>query len=154
VVMVVRRRWRSTAIVALAALVFMVPWQLWISTYQGEMPGPFVGKYGAYGPWLAEGYRAGGLAFAKAVLEKNANELFGFLGYITLPVAPGWPRLVSLRTLLLVMALGAASAWRRVPITLVFLLGHGAVILVWPFEPTRFALVWWPILSALFVAGV
>ena len=154
VVMLVRRRWRGAAVMALAALAFIAPWQLWVSAYQSETPAPFVGKYGAYGPWLAEGYRAGGLAFARAVLEKNANELFGFLGYITLPVTAVWPRLVSLGTVLAVVAAGAWTSWRRIPITLVFLLGYGAVILAWPFEPTRFALVWWPVLGILFAAGV
>jgi hypothetical protein len=52
------------------------------------------------------------------------------------------------------LVIGAATAWRRTPVTLVFLLGYGAVILAWPFEPTRFALVWWPVLAALVVAGV
>lgn len=153
-VMVFRRRWRSAAITALIAMAFIVPWQMWVSAYQSETPGPFVGKYGAYGPWLAEGYRAGGLAFARAVLEKNADELFGFLGYITLPVAPVWPRLLSLGTVVAMLGVAAATAWRRIPVTILFLLGYGAVILVWPFEPTRFALVWWPVLAALFVTGV
>ncbi|MBW8839170.1 MAG: glycosyltransferase family 39 protein [Gemmatimonadetes bacterium] len=153
-VLLVRRRWRSAAILLASALVFIVPWQLWISAYQGEMPGPFVGKYGAYGPWLAEGYKTGGLPFAWAVLGKNANELFGFLGYITLPVAAVWPRLVSLGTVIGLAAVGAASVWRRIPITLVFLLGYAAIILTWPFEPTRFALVWWPVLAGLCAAGV
>jgi hypothetical protein len=88
------------------------------------------------------------------VLEKNANELFGFLGYITLPVVAVWPRLLSLGTVLAMIAVGGWSARRRIPITLMFLLGYGAVILAWPFEPTRFALVWWPVLAVLFVAGV
>jgi len=153
-VLVARRRWRSAAIVAVLAMAFIVPWQLWISAYQSETPAPLVGKYGAYGPWLAEGYRAGGWPFARAVLEKNANELFGFIGYITLPVAPVWPRFISLGTVLVMVGLGAYSTWRRIPITLVFLAGYAAVILAWPFEPTRFALVWWPVLAALFVAGV
>ena len=154
VVLLLRRRWTSAAVVAASALAFILPWQLWISAYQAEMPAPFVGKYGAYGPWLSEGYRAGGLRFAKAVLEKNADELFGFLGYISLPVAPVWPRLVSLGSVIVLLTTGAASAWRRIPITLVFLLGYGAVILAWPFEPTRFALVWWPVLAGLFAVGV
>jgi hypothetical protein len=154
IVLLLRRRWRSAGIVAAAALVFIAPWQLWHSAYQGEMPAPFVGKYGSYGPWLAEGYRAGGLPFARAVLEKNADELFGFLGYISLPVAPVWPRFVSLGTVIALLVVGAASVWRRVPVTIVFLLGYGAVILVWPFEPTRFALVWWPVLAGLCAAGV
>jgi hypothetical protein len=154
IVLLVRRRWRSAAILGIVAMAILIPWQLWISAYQGETPGPLVGKYGAYGPWLAEGYRAGGWSFARAVLEKNADELFGFLGYITLPVPPVWPRFISLGTVLAMLIVGAAAAWRRIPTTILFLLGYGAVILAWPFEPTRFALVWWPVLASLFVAGV
>jgi len=153
-VMVVRRRWRSAAVLAAVALLFIAPWQAWVSAYQGETPAPLVGKYGAYGPWLSEGYRAGGLPFAWAVLAKNANELFGFLGYIALPVSPVAPRLASLGIVLGILGAGAVAAWRRVPVTLVFLAGYGAVILAWPFEPTRFVLVCWPLLAALFVAGV
>lgn len=153
-VMLSRRQWRAAAITAVVAIAFIGPWQLWVSAYQAETPAPFVGKYGAYGPWLSEGYRAGGLAFARAVLDKNANELFGFLGYIALPVVRVWPRLVSLGAVLGLVGVGAWSAWKRIPITIVFLLGYGAVILVWPFEPTRFALVWWPVLAVLFAAGV
>jgi hypothetical protein len=152
-VLFLRRRWRSLAILAASALVFIVPWQVWISAYQGETAAPFVGKYGAYGPWLSEGYRAGGVAFARAVLEKNADELFGFLGYIALPVAPVWPRFVSLGTVIALSVVGAASVCRRIPVTIVFLVCYGAVILAWPFEPTRFLLVWWPVLAGLWVAG-
>jgi len=153
-VLLLRRRWRSALVLGVVAMVFIVPWQLWVSRYQGEMPAPFVGKYGAYGPWLSEGYRAGGLAFAKAVIAKNANELFGFLGYVTLPVPPVAPRLVSLGVVLAMLGVAAATLWRRIPVTLVFLGGYAVVILAWPFEPTRFALVWWPVLAGLFVAGV
>jgi hypothetical protein len=154
IVLFLRRRWRSALVLVAVAMVFIVPWQLWVSAYQGEMPAPFVGKYGAYGPWLSEGYKAGGFAFAKAVLAKNANELFGFLGYITLPVRQVAPRLVSLGTVLAMVGVAAVTLWRRVPVTMVFLGGYTAVILAWPFEPTRFALVWWPVLVGLFVAGV
>jgi hypothetical protein len=52
------------------------------------------------------------------------------------------------------VGLGAFAARRRVPVTIVFIAIYGGVILLWPFEPTRFALAGWPILSALFVAGV
>jgi hypothetical protein len=149
-----RRRWREAVVLGVAAMAFVVPWQLWVSAYQGEIPHAFVGKYGAYGAWLAEGYQAGGWPFARVVLVKNANALFGFLGYMTLPVSPVLPRLVSLGTVIAVLGLGAISVWRRVPVTLAFLAVYGAVILVWPFEPMRFAFVWWPVLAGLFVAGV
>jgi len=153
-VLAARRRWRSAVVLGVVALGFIVPWQLWVSAYQGEMPHPFVGKYGAYGSWLAEGYRAGGIPFASAVLAKNVSELLGFLGYTTLPVPPVGPRLISLGTVLAMLGLGAWSARRRAPVTLLFIALYGAVILVWPFEPTRFALVWWPVFAGLFVAGV
>lgn len=153
-VLVMRRRWRETLVLAVAAAPFVVGWQLWLSAYQGEMPHAFVGKYGAYGSWLAEGYRAGGLPFARAVLAKNINGLFGFLGYMTLPVSPVLPRLLSLGTVLGVLGVGAFSVWRRMRVTLVFLAVYAGVILAWPFEPIRFALVWWPVLAGIFVAGV
>ena len=153
-VLLARRHWRAALMLALAALAFIAPWQMWISAYQAETPAPFVGKYGAYGSWLAEGYRSGGWPFARDVLAKNASELFGFLGYITLPVPPAWPRLLSLATIFGVMGVAAFRLRRRLPVTLVFLASYGAVILAWPFEPTRFALVWWPVLAALFVSGV
>ena len=152
-VLLARRHWRAAVVLLIAALAFVAPWQMWISLYQGETPAPFVGKYGAYGSWLAEGYRTGGWSFATAVLAKNANELFGFLGYITLPVVPVWPRLISLGTVLGVIAVAAFRLRRRVPVTALFLAGYGGVILAWPFEPTRFALVWWPVLAVLFVSG-
>jgi len=153
VVMLARRQWKCAAACLVGALVFLVPWQMWVSAHQAETPAALVGKYGAYGPWLSEGYRAGGLAFARAVLVKNADQLFGFLGFITLPVALPWPRFVSLGAVLGLLVVAACRYWRRVPVTLLFLAGYGAVILAWPFEPTRFALVWWPVLSVLTVAG-
>ena len=153
-VMLLRRRWKSALVLTIVAMVFIAPWQLWVSAYQGETVAPLVGKYGAYGQWLSDGYRAGGWPFARAVLAKNTDELLGFVGYLTMPVPPVWPRLLSLGTVLLTLGLGAWSVRRRLPVTLVFLLGYAAVVLAWPFEPTRFALVWWPVLAALFVAGV
>ena len=113
VVMLARRRWRAALVLAAVIAAFIIPWQLWVWAYQSETPGPFVGKYGAYGSWLAEGYRAGGLPFARAVLARNASELFGFFGYITMPVSPYWPRLVSLGTVLGVVGVGAFARRRH-----------------------------------------
>ncbi len=153
-VLALRRRWREALVLGVTAAPFVIGWQLWLSAYQGEMPHAFVGKYGSYGSWLAEGYREGGVPFARAVLAKNTNGLFGFLGYITLPVSPILPRFISLGTVLLILGIGAFSLRRRMAVTLAFLAIYAGVILAWPFEPIRFALVWWPVLAGLFVAGV
>lgn len=153
-VLVTRRRWRTAVALSVACAVFLVPWQLWVTVYQGEIPHPFVGKYGAYGSWLVEGYREGGVQFARAVLARNADDLFGFLGYLTLPVGPYWPRLGSLATVLGILVIGGIAVRRAVPVTLLFVAIYTGVILVWPFEPMRFILALWPVLVPLFVAGV
>ena len=152
--LVVRGRWRAAVVLGVAAAIVIAPWQLWISAYQGEIPAPFVGKYGAYGQWLVQGYREGGFALASAVLAKNANELFGFFGFATLPVNLPIPRLVSLAAVVALVSLGAWRARHRVSTTAAFIVTYIAIILVWPFEPTRFALVLWPLLVPLFVLGM
>ncbi len=40
-----------------APSLLLVPWQLWVSAYQHEVPPVLAGKYGAYGSWLIDGYR-------------------------------------------------------------------------------------------------
>jgi hypothetical protein len=62
-ILLLRRRPRAALALGLASALFLVPWQLWVSTYQGEVPAILAGKYGAYWPWLVEGYREGGVAF-------------------------------------------------------------------------------------------
>ena len=152
--LVLRRHWRAALVLGVGAGLIVLPWQFWLWKYQAETPLPFVGKYGAYGPWLAAGYREGGLGFARAVLSKNANELFGFYGFVTLPVAVPPPRLISLAAVVGLTTFGAYVVRRRISATIAFIGIYTAVILVWPFEPTRFALVLWPLLVPLFLLGV
>src|SRR6185503_5383434 len=54
-------RRKPKAAIALGVMGFLVvlPWQLWVNAYEGEIPQVLVGKYGAYGPWLAKGYADG-----------------------------------------------------------------------------------------------
>jgi hypothetical protein len=53
-------------------------------------------------------------------------------------------------------ALAAMGAWamrRRMPVTLLFMAGYLAIVLVWPFNPSRFVWAIWPLLLLLVVAG-
>jgi hypothetical protein len=65
----------------------------------------------------------------------------------------------SLGRTLAVLALGAlvvAGSWsvrRRMPVTLLFLAGYLGIVLVWPFNPSRFVWGVWPLLLLLVVAG-
>lgn len=114
-VMVARRRWRSAVAPGAAAMALIASWQA----------------------WLSQGDARGGRAIVKTVVARNANELIGFLGYITRPSQSGAARLLSLGSVLAVPSVGAFVSRRRLPVMLVCLVGYAAVILRWRFEPIR-----------------
>jgi hypothetical protein len=142
-----RRRFAGAAVLTAAALLFLGPWQVWVSAYQHEIPMVLTGKYGAYGPWLAEGYREGGLTFARAVVAANLQTLDAFLSYAFMPVVTVWPRALAFLTATGLVAGGLVVLVRRAPVTALFLAGYLTVILLWPFEPNRFILAVWPLLT-------
>ncbi|HEX9563198.1 MAG TPA: hypothetical protein VF981_04475 [Gemmatimonadaceae bacterium] len=142
-----RRRFAAAAVVAAAAAAFLVPWQLWVSAWQSEIPMVLTGKYGAYGPWLAQGYRAGGLDFAHSVVVANLQSLDGFLSYAFMPVVTVWPRAIAFLTVVGLAVGGLVMLVRRAPVTALFLAAYLTVIMLWPFEPHRFVLAVWPLLT-------
>ena len=152
--LLLRGRWRSIFALGLGAAPLLVPWQLWVAAHQGEIAHPLVGKYGSYGAWLVEGYRAGGGPFAREVLQKNLMELDRTFAYLFMPVTARLPRLICAFTLLALLAFGTRGYWRRAPVTLVFLAGYMLVVMLWPFEPSRFVLAIWPLWFPLLACGV
>ena len=140
-----RRHWRAMFALGLAAALFLVPWQLWVSAHQGEIAHPLVGKYGSYGGWLAEGYRAGGWSFARAVVLRNAQDIDSTVSYMLFPVKTTWPRAVALIALLVFLFAGMKRYGRNAPVTLGFLACYMFVVMLWPFEPNRFLLAVWPL---------
>jgi len=154
VVMIWRRHWWSAVALATAAALCLVPWQLWLGSWQHEIPPVLMGKYGAYGPWMAQGYRDGGLAFARDVAVANVQSLDRFLGFAFMPMATAWPRAVAFMAACVLIATGARVLVRRAPVTALFLAAYAAVIMVWPFEPERFVLAVWPLLTICGLAGI
>jgi len=142
-----RRRFTAAALVAGAAAVFLVPWQLWLGAYQDEIPAVLAGKYGSYGPWLAQGYREGGLVYARGVIVANLQSLNGFISYAFMPVTAVWPRGIAFLTATTLAVAGTLLMLRRAPVTALFLAAYGVVIILWPFEPSRFVLAVWPLLT-------
>lgn len=149
-----RRQWRAAIVLGLSAALFLVPWQLWIAAYQGEVPNVFAGKYGSYGSWLAEGYRAGGWTFAREVLIRNLQDLDGTFSYMLMPVQARWPRGIVFVAVILFSLAGTKRFWRNAPVTLGFLASYILVVMLWPFEPTRFMLAIWPLWLPLVACGV
>lgn len=153
-VFLVRRQWRSIGTVIAGSAIFLVPWQLWVGKYQGDIAHPLIGKYGSYGSWLVEGYKRGGFSFAQAVVAKNVAEADNTFSFMIMPMQLRWPRLVLVLALLAFMALGTRRHWRNAPVSLLFIAGYMLVIMLWPFEPSRFILAIWPLWLPLIACGV
>lgn len=154
ILLVWRRHWRAAATLALVAMACLVPWQLWLNAWQHEIPPVLMGKYGSYGPWLAEGLRDGGSAFVREVIIANVQSLDQFLNFAFMPVRAVWPRGVAFVTVCALGVLGAGTLVRRAPVSAWFLAGYMAVILAWPFEPNRFVLALWPLLTLTWLSGI
>jgi hypothetical protein len=154
VMLLVRRRPLAAVALGAAALAFLLPWQLWVSAYQHEIPPVLTGKYGAYGSWLADGYREGGLAFARGVFIANLQSLDRLLSYAFMPVQTVWPRAVAFITISALAVGGLVALARRAPVTVGFIVCYGGVIMLWPFEPDRFVLAIWPLVAILVGAAI
>jgi hypothetical protein len=152
-VLVLRRQWKPAIALAATAAAFLVPWQLWLSAWQHEIPPVLQGKYGAYGPWMAQGFREGGLPFARDVAVTNLQSIDRFLSYALMPVTAVLPRAIAFVSASVLTVMGILVLVRRAPVSAVFLAGYAVVVLTWPFEPDRFVLAIWPLLTLCFVAG-
>lgn len=157
IVLAFRRRWLAAVLVCVGAGLLLVPWQVWVTLNQDAVPPIFAGKYGSYGQWLIDGYRAAGDGFWWRVVLRNLQDLDATLSYQFLPVVASWPRAIAFSSTILLAVVGAIRLTKWAAVTSVFLAVYMAVVLVWPFEPTRFVLavwpLWWPIV-ALGVIGV
>jgi hypothetical protein len=148
------RQWKAFLAFSAAAAACLVPWQLWLNAWQHEIPSVLMGKYGAYGPWVAEGFREGGIGFARDVAMQNVRAVYRFVSYVFMPMAPVWPRALAFVAVCAVAAIGLGTLVKRATVTALFLAGYAAVILVWPFEPERFMLALWPLLTLCGLAGL
>jgi hypothetical protein len=153
-VMIWRRNFRGALVMSAAAAVLLVPWNSWLNAWQHEIPPVLMGKYGAYGPWLATGFQEGGAAFARDVVIANLRSVHRFMGYFFAPVSLAWPRTLAFVGISGLAGIGLAALRKRSPVTLLFLFAYTGVILLWPFEPDRFVIAVWPLLTLCLLAGV
>jgi hypothetical protein len=148
-----RRRWRDAALLAAAAIVCLLPWQLWTARYGGTLPTPMLGMYDSYGAWWLRGVRALGPAMIPATLAKTTTETGVMLAVLFSPMKGYLAHAVTLASLALLATAGCVAGWRRIPVTLLFLAGYLAIVLVWPFQTARFVWAVWPLVLAVLVVG-
>lgn len=148
------RRRRHAIWFTLAALVPLVPWQVWSAAHGHAVPDAVSGGYGAYLAWGIDAYRAGGGAFAAQVLRTNLDGLRIPLTLFGLMDAPMWAQALASVPLLTFLAIGLARLWRTAPVTVLTIVPYVALLLVWPFPPDRFLWPLWPVLALAIVLGV
>ena len=146
----IRKRWVPAALVWLAGLAVMLPWQLWIAAYDNRLPDVFLGRYGSYGGWLMSGLREGGIAWVGQLVVFNLGVLSeGISAMLTvdrLPMAVRW-----LATAV-VTGFFAGGWWlllRRAPVAAWMVAIYLAVIISWPFQPQRFIFAVWPVIGMI-----
>ena len=155
-VLLLRRKVVSAICAAAACELFIVPWHLWVAAHGAEIPPILVGKYGPYDSWLTDAVRAHGLSFVVDVIGRNLRALYGmvwvmFTGSEASPVALHAPVVIAATAVLLV---GAWRFARRAPVTAWFTAAYMALVMVWPFEPTRFVWALLPLFCAMLALGI
>ncbi len=149
-----RRRWVPAAVVVLAALCFLAPWQAWVSAHSAALPPEFRGNYGPYLAWLLPAVTAHGPAFLLHVAVRNLATMVRVLQ----PAAVALPGGEALRAATAVvaaatLALGGWRSFRRAPATVLAMALYLLVVLFWPFSPERFVWGVWPLLVLLWAVG-
>ena len=152
-VLVTRRRWRDAALLAATAFACLLPWQLWTARHGGTLPSPMLGMYDSYASWWMHGLRTIGPSMIPATIAKTTAETSAMLAVLFSPMRGSAAHAVTLAALASLAVAACATAWRRMPVTLLFLAGYLAIVLVWPFQTARFVWTVWPLLLALVAAG-
>ena len=152
-VLLQRRRWREGAALGIAAAICLVPWQLWSAAHSGQLPAPLLGNYDTYTGWWLRGLRVMGAGMVPATLEKTVPETLQMLAVLFSPFGASAAHAVTLLMLGVLATVGVWSVRRRMPVTLLFLAGYLTIVLVWPFNPSRFIWGIWPLLLVFVVAG-
>jgi hypothetical protein len=146
-----RRRWLAAFLVCVAGAVVMLPWQVWVGIHGDDVPHVFLGKYGSYSGWLAEGIQAGGPVWVAKLIVFNLKLLVG-QGWATLAVE-SLPVPVRWFATVVVTAFFAGGWWRmlhRAPVAAWMVAFYMTLVVSWPFVPARFTFAIWPIIGMIF----
>ena len=149
----VQRRWRDALCVAGAAMLCILPWQLWSARHGGTLPAPLLGGYDSYTAWWIRGLREMGWAMVPRTLGKTIPEGAEIFAALFSPLRGALAHGVTMAALVALAVAGVAASWRRIPVTLLFLGGYLTIVAIWPFQPGRFIWGVWPLLLLLLLLG-
>jgi hypothetical protein len=148
-----RRRWREALLLTAAAVLTLLPWQIWTARHGGQLPAPLLGMYDSYAAWWLRGVREMGPSMIGRTVRKTIGETSLMLSVLFSPIRTDAGRSATLAALGALAIAGAIAMRRRMPVTLLFLAGYLLIVLVWPFQTARFVWAVWPLLLAVVAAG-
>jgi hypothetical protein len=146
-------RLKDAALVVACAALVMLPWQLWSRANQGFVPEPMRGLYESYASWMVRGVRGEGVSVLWRTAARTSTEIAGMFATLATPLAFSWARLLTLLALAALLIAGLRRSWRTAPATTLFLVAYSAIVIVWPFGPTRFIWGIWPLFVLVLVLG-
>lgn len=162
-----RRRWKDVVVVVVAAALAVGGWRLWCASAarsNAANPAFDVFRYNLdYSAWLTTD--PGTVAWV-AYQNTSALALALFRQITALPVgwmdrmiergpAAAWPLYLALVATVAFTVAGFVSVgWRRRPETHIYLCVYLGLVLIWPFEPTRFLAPVQSLLTTLALAGL
>jgi hypothetical protein len=153
-VLVTRGRWRDAFVVVAAAIVTMLPWQLWSARHTPALATPLLGMYGSYGYWWRLAYETFGPNIFARTLSRTVPETYATFAVLFSPVHTRVAIAFSALLLVLVVGMAVRAHWRRIAVTLMFLLGYLVILELWPGPPTRMIWGLWPLFLVLIAAGM
>ncbi|HSA54576.1 MAG TPA: hypothetical protein VLE53_02680 [Gemmatimonadaceae bacterium] len=158
IALLVGRRYRAAGVAAAVGVIALLPWKIWMMAHGDALPALLVGEYGSYDGWLMDGVRSGGVEFVWRVVSMNLRDI------ATVLVAPNNvdgaravsmnPARIGLACAMAVLAVvGVVRAANRSRTLALYVVAYVLLILIWPFEPTRFARALWPLLVLVMCLG-
>ena len=148
-----RRQWRLASAFAASALLVLLPWQLWSSARAPVLSAALEGNYGSYIGWWVRGFQKTGVSMLPATLSRTMPESASMLAALFSPMRGAAAHAVTGVALAALVAMAAWLLARRARVTLLFLAGYLAIVLVWPFPPSRFFWGIWPLLLFVLAGG-
>jgi hypothetical protein len=149
----IRTRVRDAFVVGTCAVLVMLPWQLWVRANQGFVPEPMRGLYESYTAWMARGIKSEGISVLWATPVHTGSEIAAMFATLATPLAYSLARLIVLLALSVLLIAGLKKSWRTAPVTALFVVVYSAIVILWPFSPTRFVWGIWPLFVLVFVLG-
>ena len=148
------RRWRHAALYAAAAVVTVLPWQLFVWEHATGFPDLLRGSYGPYLEWVAGGYRDGGAALVLEVLAKNGRDAWSFLGIFFSPAVAALRPAAAIAAIAATLAgIGAGVLDRHVRVLALAVAAYLGVVFLWPYQIERFLWGAWPLLLIVAAYG-